>query len=433
MMLRSNTRGPSLPAYRSDGELTKSPRSRKRLLGLWLFRLRPLIKYPLLVIILALLWFFYRWELHFEISLISRPWIRQGVTKIEPLLGCFSPERLNADGNQYNFTLARAPKTYDVQSGLQLRHNMDCYNLAGTIPSPLPSPHGSPSLPRSERTNYHTYWPSDLLPFDERHEWTLKSFFATQNIRESTLIIWTDDASVLMTRPRIAIFLAAYPEAFEVRTVEVDTLAHRTPLHGSPLLKSSDQKTWIGSDLLRLLVLWAHGGIWIDMDSLLTRDLNPLLEHEFVTQWDCYDNKYQPTNGALMHFHKHSPYLCEAFHIMHTCSPPKPGSTDWGSYLYSKLWRRLVAASIPPFKILPFCFSDGCSCRMDNRLPDPFAPDGRTWGNGLSLKEGGDLDKTLRKVFAVHLHNQWEKPFPADGWVERLLLRRYTGALRERN
>jgi hypothetical protein len=28
-------------------------------------------------------------------------------------------------------------------------------------------------------------------------------------------------------------------------------------------------------------------------------------------------------------------------------------------------------------------------------------------------------------VFAVHLHNQWEKNFPPGGWVERLLLRRY--------
>ena len=69
---------------------------------------------------------------------------------------------------------------------------------------------------------------------------------------------------------------------------------------------------------------------------------------------------------------------------------------------------------------------------MDNRIPDPFVEDGRTWGKGHSLKEGGDLDKTLRKVFAVHLHNQWEKTFPTGGWVERLLLRRYTAALRER-
>lgn len=128
-----------------------------------------------------------------------------------------------------------------------------------------------------------------------------------------------------------------------------------------------------------------------------------------------------------MRFRQHSPYLCEAFHIMAISAPPRIHSTDWGSLLYLKLWRRLVAYSIPPFKILPFCFSDGRSCRLDNRLPDPFAPDNRAgrWTMGLGLEEGGGLDEVLGKVFGVHLHNQWEKGFPAGGWVERLLLNRY--------
>jgi hypothetical protein len=139
------------------------------------------------------------------------------------------------------------------------------------------------------------------------------------------------------------------------------------------------------------------------------------------------DKIYQPLNGALMHFHQHSPYLCEAFHIMSTSKPPRAGSTDWGSLLYFKLWRRLVASSIPPFKVLPFCFSDARSCRLDNRLPDPFEADkkGGAWTMGLGREEGGGLDKALGKVFAVHLHNQWEKGFPSGGWVERLLLKRY--------
>lgn len=128
-----------------------------------------------------------------------------------------------------------------------------------------------------------------------------------------------------------------------------------------------------------------------------------------------------------MRFRQHSPYLCEAFHIIATSPPPRTHSTDWGSLLYLKLWRRLVAHSIPPFKILPFCFSDGRSCRLDNRLPDPFAPDNRAgeWTMGHGLEEGGGLDDVLGKIFGVHLHNQWEKGFPIGGWVERLLLKRY--------
>jgi len=143
---------------------------------------------------------------------------------------------------------------------------------------------------------------------------------------------------------------------------------------------------------------------------------------------------YVPFNGALMRFHKHSPYLCEAFNIMATSPPPGKTSTDWGSLLYFKLFRRLVASSVPPFKILPFCFSDGRSCRLDNRLPDPFKPDNKKglWTFGLGLEEGGGLDQALGKVFGVHLHNQWEKSFPRGGWVERLLLKRYDERLNAR-
>ena len=150
-----------------------------------------------------------------------------------------------------------------------------------------------------------------------------------------------------------------------------------------------------------------------------------------------------------MHFHAKSPYLCEAFHIMATSPAPRAHSTDWGSVLYFKLWRRLVVSGLPPFKILPWCFSDGRSCRLDNRLPDPFAPDhkggwwrrrrgkdqfdsGGRWGKAksLTMRNGGDLDMTLRKVFAVHLHNQWAKTFPRGGWIDRLLLKRYDTTLR---
>lgn len=117
---------------------------------------------------------------------------------------------------------------------------------------------------------------------------------------------------------------------------------------------------------------------------------------------------------------------------MVTEPPPRSGSTDWGALLYFKLLRRLLNASIPPFKILPFCFSDGRSCRLDNRLPDPFSPDNKygKWTFGLGLEEDGGLDKALQKVFGVHLHNQWEKEYPKNGWVERLLLRRFDERIR---
>ncbi|GJJ14950.1 hypothetical protein Clacol_009220 [Clathrus columnatus] len=374
----------------------------------------------LLLAALIIVVFFTFWEPHVELTLYSRHWIKSEIESLSPLKGCFNEAKLQ--NSTYNVTFAMGPKRTDVQAGMPMRFGLDCYDFAGTI---QPDPN---YYPFQQESLYHTYWRVDLASFGERQEWMLKSFFATQNLRHSKLILWSNGD--LSQNPIIKTWLKNYPDSFELRITDIPKLARGTALQDSPLLKTHDDKAWVDGDLLRLLLLWNYGGAWVDMDTLLTRDLSPLLEHEFVTQWDCYDKKYSPFNGALMNFFKNSPYLCEFFHLMASGPPPRGGSTDWGSTLYLKLWRRLVANGIPPFKILPFCFSEGRSCRLDNRLPDPFKPDHETWANGLTLRgENSPLDKTLKKIFAIHLHNQWEKSFPEDGWVDRYLLRRFDSGL----
>ncbi|KAI0256222.1 hypothetical protein BJV78DRAFT_1278756 [Lactifluus subvellereus] len=389
-------------------------------------RPRSCFKYTALAIILPLVLSFLTWELHIEISVYWRSWVRQEIEPITPLRGCFKPDQASP---LYNVTeRLYGPRFTEVHAGMAMRLGLDCYDFAGTI-RPLAASALAPDRPR---TNYHTYWRTDLAPFSERQEHTLKSFFATQDPR-SRFIMWSNGD--LSSNALLASYVARYPGTFELRVADLHELSRGTPLEDSSLLSSTDKKAWLDGDLVRLLVVWREGGVWVDMDTLLTRDLSPLLEHEFVTQWDCYDKIYQPLNGALMHFHQHSPYLCEAFHLMTTSTPPRPSSTDWGSILYQRLWRRLVAEGIPPFKILPFCFSDGHACRLDNRLPDPFEPDPSDghWTGGLTRAAAGGLDRKLGNVFAVHLHNQWEKNFPPGGWVERLLLRRYEKKLAGRN
>lgn len=217
------------------------------------------------------------WELQIEFRLYTRTWVQREVLTGAPLAGCFDAARISP---AYNLSHARSPKYNDVQAGLPLRLGMDCYDFAATI---------QPRAPRAapqERTNYHTYWRVDLVPFGPRQEWMLKSFFATQDTAASRLILWSNGD--LRGDQRVRQWLNKYPEAFDVRTVDIDQLARGTALDGSPLLHTTDRKAWVDGDLVRLLVTWAFGGVWVDMDSLLTRDLAPLLEHEFVTQWDCY-------------------------------------------------------------------------------------------------------------------------------------------------
>ena len=394
--------------------------------------------------LLCVLLCYLTWQPHIELSFYSRSWIRDEVETLRPLSGCFEEQRISP---AYNMTRhLQGTKRTEIHSGLPMRMGMDCYNFAGTIKDEhAPAP--PQWIPPQERTQYHTYWRDDLVTFGERQEWMIKSFFATQNLNSAHLILWSNGD--LTKNGVVRKWIMRYPDAFTVKQVDLEVLSSGTSLQDSNLLWVKDKKAWIDGDLIRLLVLWNYGGVWVDMDSLLTRDLYPLLEHEFVTQWDCYgehwdrflfdspvnansDKIYVPFNGALMNFHKHSPYLCEAFHIMSTGSSPRTGTTDWGATLYLKLWRRLLEAGIPPFKVLPFCFSDGRSCRLDNRLPDPFVPDPTNgqWTMGMGREENGGLDRVLGSIFSVHLHNQWDKRFPKDGWVDRLLLRKYARKLK---
>lgn len=218
------------------------------------------------------------WEPHVETAFYSRQWVKEEVQDLQPLAGCFDPHHISP---AYNVTHARHQQ---VHAGLPLRLGMDCYNFAGTI-KPA-SDHPTTYVPADQRIQYHSYWRDDLAAFSERQEWMLKSFFATQNVHSSRLILWSNGD--LSGNEVIQRWLRRYPDAFTTKTVDYEVLARGTELSGSELLRIKDKKAWVDGDLVRLLVLWAYGGVWVDMDSLMTRDLAPLLDQEFVTQWDCY-------------------------------------------------------------------------------------------------------------------------------------------------
>lgn len=300
-MARTRAGSVRLPLYdnralrlRSDSPDRRSPPKirRKRSL-LWQVKYssfwRPRSPLSLLkLLLLATLSFvsciYWFWEPHIEIQFYSRRWVQREVIDVEPLAGCFDPARVSP---HYNMTRAFAAKRYEVQAGLPLRLGMDCYDFAATIqPYTRPDP-----LPPGERVNFHTYWRTDLVEFGARQEWMVKSFFATQDLTRTRLILWSNGD--LRTYESVRQWARKYPDAFQLRIVDVEALAKGTALEGSDLLYAKDKKAWVDGDLVRLLVTWAYGGVWVDMDSLLTRDLSPLLEHEFVTQWDCYGMSIQ--------------------------------------------------------------------------------------------------------------------------------------------
>ncbi|GAA6027339.1 hypothetical protein JCM8097_002607 [Rhodosporidiobolus ruineniae] len=378
-----------------------------------------LVAYMLGAALVSVLWFLWRYQVHVEIQLFNRGWVRQAILPVRPLSStCFDPSHIAS--TSYNTSLATAPAYVDVHAGIGMPLGRDCYDFAGTLPR-----HPLPGMVLPSHTVFHTYWRADLLPLGSRQIALLHSILATQDRESTSVILWTNapsPASFVSSQPVLAPLLELYGTRLAVRSVDKRALAQGTPMQDHQLLDLDDKLAWVDGDLVRVLVLYAIGGVWVDFDTIMTgRDMRVLGESEWVTQWDCYDKVYQPLNGAMMHFYQHSPYLCEFLHSMASDPPPKQGSVDWGSRLYHKVFRSLLARGIKPFKVLPYCFTDGVSCRLDNRLPDPFGDKGaeKKWGKG----RWEDVESKVRNVWAVHLHNRWDKGFPPGGWVDEMILK----------
>lgn len=275
VMFRGRNRHDRLPTHattllRRQGRSCSFPKPRR----LWLV----FYVIPGSLLLFTVLWFLY--EPHIELSSYPRDWINRQVTPVRPLGGCFDVDRVSL---LYNVTQnVYGPRRTEVQAGMGMKLGLDCYNFAGTIQKVQTSRGGE----EKERTNFHTYWRTDLAPFGPRQEWMLKSFFSTQDLSSTKLILWSNGD--LSHNSILAGYLSKYPNQFELRIADIPDLAKGTELEGSELLGNKDKKAWTDGDLVRLLLLWNFGGVWVDMDSLLTRDLEPLLEHEFITQWDCY-------------------------------------------------------------------------------------------------------------------------------------------------
>ncbi|OAV88342.1 hypothetical protein PTTG_08440 [Puccinia triticina 1-1 BBBD Race 1] len=406
-----------------------------------------LSRYRLILGLLAAagLLFHYLVQTHIQIDFYRRAALTQLLPPAPPGLSrrCFAPHFLAnpfeiqpgafPSSPAYNLslgTLGLQPKVLALSPGFNLPHHDDCYRFAATIPQrPTDAMLRAHTLDGQQTTYYHLYWRSDLSPISDRQIITLKSLLATQDFRTapnailpiSQLILWTNpSARSLENDPLLAPLLYRYRDRLSLRIIDLASLSKHTPLQEHHLLASIfDKKAWLDGDLIRVLVLWHYGGFWIDMDNLVLRDFRVLGEHEWVVQWDCYDKPYEPLNGHIMHFLKHSPYLCEMMEMMSKPPWPRRASTDWGQHLYHRLYRSLISSGVTPFKVLPYCFTDGRSCTLKDRIPDPFDPiptpsNVQEWDQALATK--------LKSLFAIHLHNQWHKQFPKNGWVYRLYI-----------
>lgn len=299
-------------------------------------------------------------------------------------------------------------------------------SLAGdaTAPSLLapaaPPPVGAPPPP-GKRFLIHLYARPDLSP--DLPPWqitTLALLLASQRAGAFKVVLWSPDGARPFP-PALAPFFATGAVAYRVFDPVAE--AEGTPFAGSALLRLRDRQAYADSDVFRLVALYKYGGVYLDLDVWVFRDLSPLLGWEWATEFsaDHLAGAGVVFNNAAVHFSAGSPAVAALARAALTRTLPVLRSWAFGPHLLDGVYARSAGAA-PPFEPLPWCFFHGMWSVGDVHSPlrevgDEHVVGGAPWeGNAL-----------LAAAWGLHLHGLPRTRPAAPGSLVDALSKRFPG------
>jgi len=155
------------------------------------------------------------------------------------------------------------------------------------------------------------------------------------------------------------------------------------------------------SNLFRYLILQCYGGIYIDFDILVVRDLGPLLDAEFFIAYQHYNGRH-PLNGAVMGSNRESDCLklCLEEIIKYTKNHAKFSWLAFGPELLNNLFMSKTSTAKGSLRILNSLFKAG----WDTGRISQFCS---SW----IKKKGLDYEIYPKSYFYFYSWPEWEKIF----------------------
>jgi len=249
-------------------------------------------------------------------------------------------------------------------------HNDLYYNLYKCLDfcKQIPDSEGEP-------TTFHLFWNPLKVPFGKRHSVTLKAIIATQS-KGSKIIFWS---TTNLVENEWAKPLVPY---VDFRVLNLAEEYSKLPLDKKLNTDFYLSNFYEGSDVIRYILFYNYGGVWLDCDILLLRNLNPFLQQEWGYKWQVSNS----VNMAVSHFKKGRDTAL-AF-VKEVFTTPMKHIASLSMDLLTNVYNRDKS-----FTVFPCGFFDPCWLNDENEFFD------NTSRFNNELYEG---------AFAVHLHNNWK-------------------------
>lgn len=224
-----------------------------------------------------------------------------------------------------------------------------------------------------EPTTFHVFWNPSNIPIGRRHLLMLKSIIATQT-KNSKIIFWSNVN--LQDTP----ILAPVLPFIEFKILNLLEEFNKVPIEYR-MNYDYVSNFYAGSDFIRYVLLYNYGGVWIDADIILLRNLTPFLDQEFAYKWSIIDG----INGAVLHLNKGGKTALSL--IKGVFETPAVHIASWSTNVLSNIYKRDKS-----FTVFPCTFFDPSWLNEENQF---FT------ANTLFN------DELYKGAFSVHLHNNW--------------------------
>ncbi|GBB91893.1 hypothetical protein RclHR1_19300003 [Rhizophagus clarus] len=304
---------------------------------------------------------------------------------------------------------------------------LDKYESDYIIPNPQKdslkcSPDQPPML-------FHVFWKGDI---SDKISLMIKSFLFTQPLQCSKLYIWLDDTTMtLEENPYSNSLLSFSPKFIEFKNWNTDEQLNHDPIYkGWEYIFNNKKRSVSFSDMVRFVILQRYGGIYVDADVLLLRDLSPFYHtnFEFSYQWSFKEDyntavlrlrQNSTTTRMIIEGAMNNRMRFHPFSIKHYLNNlENPTKDDVNPYLY----------------MLPVPLFDPLWLKRDKRQRNStLTPNINVWYDvfnpGLSPNEFVNVDPEdatplLRKVdgffpgaFTYHWHNNWRTEIFPTSWM----------------